>query len=134
MSVFDDNVSHMRRPTILVLDDEPMLLWLFVTALKKLDCNILESTSVDKALELCSDPELILDLVITDFQMPRLTGLQFAEVIWVQRPKLEIVFVTGNAEVHQTLSDRGFVCLSKPFGMEVLRDTVRKRLQYLTAT
>jgi DNA-binding NtrC family response regulator len=124
----------MRRPTILLVDDEPMLLSLFVTALQPLDCEIFESTTVSSAVQLCANPEFTVDLVISDFQMPHLNGVQLADILRAQRPNLDFIFVTGNGEVCQTLAERGFTCLSKPFGLELLRSTVRDRLNQLAAT
>jgi CheY-like chemotaxis protein len=118
----------MRRPTILLVDDEPMLLSLFVTALRPLDCDMFESTSVSRAVQLCANPEFMIDLVISDFQMPQMTGAQLADILREQRPNLEFIFVTGNVEVCQTLAERGFTCLSKPFGLDTLRNIVRDRL------
>ena len=124
----------MRRPTILLVDDEPMLLSLFVTALRPLGCEMFESTSVSSAIELCANPEFTVDLVISDFQMPQMNGVQLANILRTQRPKLDFIFVTGNGEVCEMLVDRGFTCMSKPFGLEALRNAVRVRLDRLGGT
>ena len=111
-----------------------MLLSLFAAALRPLDCEMFESSSVSSAIELCANPDFTVDLVISDFQMPQMNGVQLANILRAQRPTLDFIFVTGNGEVGQMLVDRGFTCMSKPFGLETLRNAVRDRLNHLAGT
>lgn len=118
----------------MVVDDEPMLLSLLVAALRQVNCHILESISVSGAIEISSDPAQALDLVISDFQMPEMNGIQLAVRLRQQRPNVEFVFMTGNRDVFEDLTEQGFVCLNKPFPLDKLRDIVRSRLEHLTGS
>jgi two-component system cell cycle sensor histidine kinase/response regulator CckA len=119
----------LRRATVLVVDDEPLLLSLLVTALRQVDCDVLQSTTADAALRLSSDVAQPLDLVVSDFQMPDMSGISLAAEMRRQRPDLQFVFITGNQEVSENLSAQGYPCLTKPFPLDEFRSVIRERLR-----
>jgi two-component system cell cycle sensor histidine kinase/response regulator CckA len=49
----------------------------------------------DEAVKLLRDPELTVDLVLTDVVMPGMTGAAFAAQAKVMRPGLPILFMSG---------------------------------------
>src|SRR5215831_10352810 len=104
-----------RPATILLVDDEPLLLSLLAMALKQVECNILQSTTVAAAIRLSSDVTQQLDLVVSDFQMPEMSGIRLAEEMRLHRPQLQFVFITGNRGVSESLAAQGHSCLTKPF-------------------
>jgi CheY-like chemotaxis protein len=75
---------------------------------------------------------LQFDLVITDFVMPNLNGLNFVEELHSLEPRLPILFITGYASVisGKTILDDVDVAeiLPKPFDVDTLRSTVQRLL------
>lgn len=81
---------------ILFLDDEPSLVKLGTKSLGLLGYTVVGFTESLKALEAFkADPDRF-DLVITDYMMPKLTGLEFAAEIRKVRPQKPILVCSGN--------------------------------------
>jgi CheY-like chemotaxis protein len=60
------------------------------------------------------DAGVEVDVVITDYAMPSMTGLQLAECIRDRFPGLPIILVTGYAEVPADPVKQGLLKLTKP--------------------
>ena len=73
---------------------------------------------------------LSFDLVITDFVMPKLNGIEFVEHLHSLRPRIPIIFITGFLTVisGKTILDDVAEVLAKPFGPDVLLSTVHRLL------
>ena len=81
--------------TVLVVDDEPALVALAEELLAELGYESLGLQSSRRALaEFQADPERF-DLVLTDEQMPELTGTALAAALHALRPGLPIVLASG---------------------------------------
>jgi CheY-like chemotaxis protein len=60
--------------TILLVDDEPEMLELFSEILEMMDCSVIQAHDGQEALAMArAQPP---DLVVTDWMMPRMTGLE----------------------------------------------------------
>lgn len=83
-------------PTILVVDDEPVMAQAIITTLQgSLDCDIHKVHNGQKALDLLE--QVSVDLIISDIAMPNLNGYQLLERVranpkWVNIPFL---FLSG---------------------------------------
>ena len=84
--------------------------------------SVLESPSGAHALRLL-ESDRQFDIVITDYAMPGMTGLDLATKIKQLQPKLPVVIATGYAELppHATL---GFPRLNKPYTQQQLAEAV----------
>lgn len=74
-------------------------------------------------------------LVVTDIQMPGLSGVQLAEKIAEQHPPALIVFMTGHAEyeaLSKAIQLRPFGFLEKPFTTAKLIETIDRALLHIT--
>jgi CheY-like chemotaxis protein len=117
--------------TILVVDDEPMLLVVFKEQLEKLGYTVDAVNNGPRALELFkSDPDKY-DLVITDMTMPLMTGEKLASEIFNIRQDIPIILCTGHSqqlteEKALNIGIRAFVM--KPIKMNLLSQTVRRVL------
>ncbi|MDR7040388.1 PAS domain S-box-containing protein [Methylobacterium sp. BE186] len=107
-----------RSLTVLVADDDPLVLENTAAMLEDLDHRVIEARSGEEALALLRRTRG-LDLVITDQAMPSMTGTQLAEQIAVERPGLPVILASGYAEApaeHHLVLPR----LSKPFDQDTL--------------
>ncbi|MGC1303169.1 MAG: PAS domain S-box protein [Caulobacteraceae bacterium] len=112
------------RLTILVVDDDDLVLMNTTSMLEDLGHAVIEASSGQQALERLSAAPAV-DLVISDQVMPGMTGLQLACAIRSERPALPIILATGYAELPAD-ADAGPILhrLSKPFRQRELAEAV----------
>lgn len=67
-----------------------------------------------------------VDLVITDYVMPELTGDRLAVEIKRRRPELPVIMITANADLLPAHVPGVDFILPKPFQIHALRDAIRK--------
>jgi signal transduction histidine kinase/ActR/RegA family two-component response regulator len=116
-----DEVRSADHETILVVDDEPLVRMLIVDELEELGYAVVEAGDGPSALKLLNST-LPISLLITDVGLPGgMNGRQLADAARVDRPHLEVLFITGYAE-NAVLShghlDQGMHVMTKPFQMD----------------
>ena len=104
---------------ILLVDDEMLVRSGTAMMLDELGHDVTEAVSGKQALEILSNGQHF-DLVITDYRMPGIDGV---ELIWESRqliPGLKAVLMTGYDADDPRFADMEAGSLSKPFGLEDL--------------
>jgi PAS domain S-box-containing protein len=100
-----------RGRTVLLVDDNAALLRSTALLLRGSGYNVIEAADARTAFALAGDhPEI--DLVLTDIVMPHVTGTQLAARLFVLRPDLPVIFITGFAGDQRAIGGR--VVLHKP--------------------
>ena len=116
---------------ILVVDDEEAITHIAGEVLRSLGYSVrVVGGSID-ALQLVHDEPDGFDLVLTDFTMPTMTGLELAERLLQIRPNLPMVLMTGYRETvsHETIASIGIRdLLVKPFSIDALSRMTRRVL------
>jgi len=112
-----------HRGVVLFADDEEAIRWVGRRYLEADGWTVLEATDGLEALQIIGAHTGRLDLVITDLNMPRVTGRELAEVLSIFRPGLPVLGLTGflSAVNH----DRRLPILPKPFTAGSLLQAVR---------
>jgi PAS domain S-box-containing protein len=105
--------TSVDRLTILVVDDDGLVLTNTATMLEDLGHDVLEAASGEEALHIFGQSNSI-DLVITDQVMPGITGAELARKIHAINPKLSVVLASGFVELPEEL-ELDLPRLNKPF-------------------
>ena len=92
------NVEDIPTMTILIVDDDALISMSTVDMLEDLGHEVLEANSGKRALEILRDVERV-DLMITDYSMPKMNGMELATTARELRPDLPILLATGYAEL-----------------------------------
>lgn len=109
---------------ILMVDDDVLILMNSVDMLEDLGYGVMSAHSGAKALEILKiDPTF--DLLITDFSMPHMNGLQLAMAVRAFLPQLPILLATGYAELPVN-SDLVLPQLSKPYMQSDLQVAIKE--------
>ncbi|MDZ4690940.1 ATP-binding protein [Terricaulis sp.] len=87
-----------RRSRIMLVDDDALIAMSSVDMLEDLGHEVVEANSGKEALDLLGKVEPI-DLLITDFAMPGMTGAQLIDAVRSRFPDLPILLATGYAEL-----------------------------------
>lgn len=118
----------LGRAHILVVDDDPDVLWITAEDLRGVGYVVAEAESGRAALALLEreDP---CDLMVVDLVMPGLSGMDTARLARRSRPDLKVLFCSGYADLSGFEGDIGNdVLLKKPFKPETLAEAVRAAL------
>jgi len=116
---------------ILLVDDEPDILEFCRQALTPLGYQVTVESDPEAALRLLLATPLAFDLLITDLNMPQITGVQLAEGLRPVHRHLPIVLITGSSRPIPPgrLETLGAVqLLLKPFSTSELALAVRQAL------
>jgi len=108
--------------TILVVDDDRLVLSNTTAMLEDLGHKVVEAVSGAQAVELLVRHSGI-QLIVSDQAMPGMTGLELAQVVKGYRPGLPFLIATGFAEM--SVDDNlAYPRLAKPFSQRQLREAV----------
>ncbi len=120
----------MHEALILVVDDEEDLRRMIVRRLSKRGYVVKEAADGPTALELCRHADF--DVIISDFHMPKMTGLDLFRAVKKFSPHVEFILMTAHDELSsetETLGAGACDYLQKPFDFERLNDSLQRALQ-----
>jgi DNA-binding NtrC family response regulator len=109
--------------TILAVDDDPVILKLVCEALRDGGYDMLTSENGPAAVELSRTHMGVIHLLLSDFQMPEMSGIQLATEMTTSRPNLKVLLMSGFTEGMLVLNE-GWHFLAKPFIPSQLRALV----------
>jgi CheY-like chemotaxis protein len=121
--------------TILVLEDEPILLKLLLLILRRSGYTVLEAAAAEEALWKFHDNNSFLDLMIADVNLPASSGIQVALLLRAEIPDLSVILTSGYPATAWTARDSADLwrlgpdsvrILQKPFRPLTLLNTVRE--------
>lgn len=121
-----------RGETVLVVEDEPVLLTLGKMVLEELGYRVLVAGTPHEALELAEEHASEIQLLITDVVMPEMNGRDLAERLQSLYPDMKILFMSGyTADViaDRGVLDKGVNFIQKPFSIKDLAVKVREAVR-----
>jgi PAS domain S-box-containing protein len=117
--------------TILLVEDEPLVLEVAVAALRGLGYKVLCAGSGDEALALARQHPEPIHLLLTDVVMPNMSGPDLARRLAEMRPGTRVLYTSGYTDdtvlLHGVL-EAGVAFLQKPYGPAALAARVREVL------
>ena len=124
-------VTGSESGIILLVEDEAPVRAFASRALRLRGYTVLEADCAEAALLMLSDPDLAVDIFVTDVIMPGMDGPTWVREALINRPDTRVVFVSGYAE--DAFGEDGpsipnSVFLPKPFSLSDLTVTVREQL------
>lgn len=123
-----DKVDETSEKIILLADDEIMLRDLLAELLETSGFNIIKVTSGAEVLKVLTE-EMKVDLLIIDYNMPGMNGLECVEQIRKLNYKMPVILSTGSLSVESSpdIEKVGVTSLvSKPYEFETMLSTIRK--------
>ncbi|HEV2207657.1 MAG TPA: ATP-binding protein [Verrucomicrobiae bacterium] len=112
--------------TVLLVDDEDLLLTMGQTILSAYGYPVLTANSGQKALEILGGKDSKVDLVITDLVMPAMSGRELVEQIRQRWPEMRVLCTSGY--VGPTSQENEANYLQKPFTSQELLMKVKRVL------
>jgi len=123
----DASTDLSGTQTILMVDDEDLLLRMGETILSSYGYRVLTANSGQKALEIVSQSEPPIDLIITDLVMPLMSGRELVEQIRRLSPDTRVMCTSGYVWPGSKQEKASF--LQKPFTTQELLLRVKQTLE-----
>jgi PAS domain S-box-containing protein len=124
--------SLQGSETILLVEDDEMVLRLARTVLQKNGYNVLEAANAEEALRMAQKhSDNPIHLMVTDVVMSKMNGRELADCLISLRPKMKVLYMSGYTEntiVHHGVLDPGINYIQKPFTPDALARKVREVL------
>lgn len=105
---------------VLILDDNEDIRHVTGIALMNRRYNVYSAADGSEGLEEMTKRRY--DVVLVDYNMPRINGLQFIEISHITWPKTPIILMSGDVRIlDERLRPLGtYACISKPFAISEL--------------
>lgn len=117
--------------TVLIVDDEPLVLRLCCSILARQGYEVLGANSAEEALRFCEGGERKLHLLLSDIIMPKVRGTDLADRVSKIQPRIRVLFMSGfdGREIPEYDSlRRSSKLIPKPFTPRELLLAVRSAL------
>jgi DNA-binding NtrC family response regulator len=116
-----------KRPTILVVDDEPAIRELLEDVLKWERFRILTATSADEAIRFLAESRV--DVVVSDVSMPGKSGQELLTFLKSTYPHVPVIMITGFSDrtmLKKLMASGADGFFTKPFHSNELIATVHR--------
>jgi CheY-like chemotaxis protein len=119
-----------RTPTVLVVDDEPLICSLASASLRDAGYRTLEAHNARQAIDLLEKGEHV-DVVFSDVQMPGMDGFELQRWLRQHRPQVKVLLASG---VENVKAASGYMgpprwLLFKPYNGVDLEQRIREMIE-----
>jgi two-component system cell cycle sensor histidine kinase/response regulator CckA len=114
--------------TVLVVDDNEVVLNLVVAILERANFQVLSARDGADAIELAKKTAGRIDLLLSDVDMPLMSGPDLGETLKKTRPDLHVMLMSGGVNGNLLVLNYGWAFIQKPFVAEKLVQMIRNVL------
>ncbi len=115
---------------ILVIDDDSIIRTLLSNSLGKAGYEVLTAADGESGLEIINKDKP--DLVVTDYQMPGMSGIDLITEVLKKQPGLPVILLTAHGDVALTIRSiqvGAYDFIEKPIQMQELLEAIRNGLE-----
>ncbi len=124
-------MKPVDRAAVIVVDDDPVVLMSSSMLLSENGFSVFAHNNAHEAVSKLKENNV--SAVLTDVQMPGLSGLEFLNIIRTVNPGIPVILMTAFAEVDvavEAIHRGAFDFLTKPFKPTVLANAVKRAVEY----
>jgi CheY-like chemotaxis protein len=117
-----------QRRTVLVVDDDQMMLQVLIRILQRENYRLLTASSGPEALRIADAHPEKIDLLVTDYAMPEMRGHELADKMRQRYADIKVLYQTGFSDMlfeDRVELEEGAAFLEKPFTARGLREAAR---------
>lgn len=119
-------------PNLMIVDDDQEILNALSRLFRKEKLLIYQARNAKDGLGILDKHRI--DLIISDYQMPEMNGIEFLKIVKENRPSVIRILLTGHADLKVAVDaiNKGQVYrfLTKPWDNDELRAIIRQALEY----
>ena len=124
--------SDTERMNILLVEDDPAVRKVTTQLLEHLKCNVVAVADGQDAIRRIKDQDNCFDLVMTDYSMPDMNGIELAMSLKRLLPDMPVILCTGadsGTDDRFMLESGVTAILSKPFTTNELDCSIRRAIE-----
>ena len=122
------NTSNAQKPRILIVDDEDDM---------QAVCSIITSNAGMEPVAFAEPMDALdylnrgarVDVLLTDLNLPQMSGLDLAKLVGESQPSLPVVLMTGRHDFIDAAITLGAIPLLKPFSVDQLTVAIQDALE-----
>jgi DNA-binding NtrC family response regulator len=118
----------LTAPSVLVVDDEPLIRWSVRTHLEQAGFKVVDAETGRQALDRFGET---IGLALVDLRLPDTDGLQLLGEMKRRKPTCRIILMTayGTPETtREAMKSGAYRVLDKPFDLDALTETIETAL------
>src|SRR5579871_3353773 len=115
--------------TVLLVEDEPVLLELIAEALVKAGHTVYPAGSREAAIRICQMPDCRIDFLVCDVLVGRANGFEIAANIKAAHPDARVILMSGSPPYTFSLADIAHEFLQKPFALSDLLNIIAQQIE-----
>jgi two-component system, NtrC family, response regulator AtoC len=123
----------MRRPSILLVDDDPAFRGVLLSELERMDFDVESAASGEEAVRSVAASEP--DVVLLDLRLPGMSGLDALKAIRARAPRTDVIMLTGHGSIDTAMEAvrvGAFDYIGKPCPLDELEVRIRRALERQT--
>jgi two-component system cell cycle sensor histidine kinase/response regulator CckA len=117
-----------RSKTVLLAEDLDILRKMIRDFLESLGIEVLEASNAAEAMDAARSHQGAIDLLLTDMEMPRMSGWKLATKLVRSRPETRILYMSAGISFEEWNDHKekpiGTYFIQKPFRLEELKTLV----------
>jgi len=120
----------MANERILIVEDEKLVRWSLMERLKKEGYEVFEAENGGEGLQLLN--EEMIDLVVLDYRLPDMTGLDILRKTIVDRPETPVILMTAYSSIDsavEAIKLGAYDYINKPFNHDEMVVTISRALE-----
>ena len=111
-------------PVVLVVEDEPLVLWDIADELRSRGCKVHEARTADQAIVLL-EAHKDITILFTDINMPgSMDGIRLAHAVRDRWPPVKIIVTSSRHDVEQMHLPEGSEFMPKPYRPDIVHRSV----------
>ncbi|MBN1849097.1 MAG: response regulator [Deltaproteobacteria bacterium] len=114
----------MSKKRILLVEDDKTIRILLASALEYDGYQVDAAENGVQAVYYLEDASY--DLIITDYMMPEMDGLELTRKIKDKYPFMPVIAITGTDAAYDILKAEATVCIKKPFDLYALKEQIEE--------
>jgi DNA-binding NtrC family response regulator len=113
-TILGQNGWQQEKKTALVVDDQEPVRMFVAGVLVRAGFATLVADCAEQAIETAHAHRGLIDVVVSDLQMPGMSGIEGSRELVRHRPALKVLIMTG-ADLASVKVDSGWLLIGKPF-------------------
>jgi CheY-like chemotaxis protein len=115
---------------VAIVDDEPSLCQVFSYLVKKMGYDsVFVANDGAEIVRAVLNHEIDPDVIIMDYRMPKMDGLEAAKRILDGKPSTRIIIVSADDSIRSETRTLGLIFAQKPLSLSKLRDLIQRTIE-----